>query len=111
MKNRSALAAVVLLAASLVGPPPATANRGVVTAAGGAYVPPGVVIVQGTGLTFVNLDMEKHDLRSDDGFSAVMIGQGETAEVEGVEDLAPSSYPFYCSVHEGMFGVLEVVGP
>jgi glucose/arabinose dehydrogenase len=41
-------------------------------------------------------------------FASATIGQGQTAPVEGVEELLPGSYPFYCTIHPQMAGTLSV---
>lgn len=108
---RRAVLGTVLLAASAVTAP-ARANPNVVVAVSSLYEPGEVVIVQGTGLTFANLDADFHDVTADAGeFHSATIARG-TAKVVGVEDLEPNTYSYYCTVHEGMFGLLTVVqGP
>lgn len=104
----------MVLTAALVGAgtaAPAEAAPNVVAAAGSVFVPGETVIVQGTGLTFVNLDTISHDVTANEGgFSSQTIGRG-TTKVTGVEDLTPNTYSYYCTVHDGMWGLLTVLGP
>jgi plastocyanin len=82
------------------------------------YLPSEVTIVAGDSLSLVNADaFQSHDLVSLDRgpggvylFRSDVIGPAERAAVAGVESLAPSVYPFYCSVHEFMTGNLTVLG-
>jgi glucose/arabinose dehydrogenase/plastocyanin len=106
---------VVLLTAGLVpgigvGAPPASAMPNVIAAARNQFLPAEVVIAEGTGLTFANTDAVPHDVTSDEPglFHSSTIVTG-TSRVVGVEDLAPNTYTFYCTVHTEMWGLLTVV--
>lgn len=108
--------------ASRAEPPP---TGQVVVAAPGGFTPAGtyltpVVVVQAGGslssLTFVNPDVDLHDVTSTDKdasgsplFHSATIEFGETAPVVGVDRLqAGNSYAFYCSLHAWMRGTLVV---
>ena len=70
----------------------------------------------GGSLTFVNLDLAKHDVRSVELgpgggplFSTPLIDFGETAEVTGLENVTSGkAYEFFCTIHPGMRGNLTV---
>lgn len=100
------------LAAPLASPAHAVAPE-VTFAAGGTFVPTEVTIVQGGTLTFANLDPQlQHDFISYDNpnlFRSDIVSAGGVSEVRGVSSLAPSTYPFTCSVHDYMLGNLTVV--
>ncbi len=65
---------------------------------------------KGDTLTFDNLDTTaKHDFVSDDGlFSSPLVAGGDSAPVNGVQNLAPGTYKFHCSLHSWMHGALQV---
>jgi len=90
----------------------------------------GVVFVEaGTGVEFVNLDIDQHDVLSygtrppDDPapfcanypsgncplFRTDLIGLAQVDPVEGVEDLPTGVYDFFCSFHDWMQATLVVV--
>src|SRR3954452_10728523 len=75
-----------------------------------------VVITQGTGLTFVNLDEIAHTVTSvarDASGAPLFNGNalpGTTADVVGTDKLAPGTYPFFCQFHPNMQGTLIVEG-
>lgn len=85
----------------------------------GGYLPSEVLLVQGGSLTLASADAQQaHDLVSLDLgpggsrlFRSDVVSGGQVADVAGVSSLAPSVYPFYCSVHEWMVGNLTVVAP
>lgn len=80
-----------------------------------------VQIEQGTPLEFINLDpLGAHNVVSFDLdehgeplFYAPPINSNEGVAVDGVEELAPGSYGFWCSVHgvDLMSGSLVVAAP
>jgi plastocyanin len=100
--------------ASSEGSPP-----GLVVAGPGSgfttYATPVAVVTAGAEAQFVNADVADHDVIADDvvdgepAFRTALIGTGETAAIEGVAQLAPGSYTFYCSLHRTMTGTLTVV--
>ena len=114
MRARMAVVAVSWLA--VAGPADAVAPQYVV-AHGNGYAPSEVVVVQGGTLTLTSADpAQSHDLVSLDRkpgggylFRSVPIAAGQYANVAGVSSLAPSVYPFYCSIHEWMVGNVTVV--
>lgn len=74
-----------------------------------------VTMDQGEALTFMNADVNNHDVTADtagsDGkplFASPTIGTGQTAAVAGAEYLTTGSYKFHCSLHPFMTGNLTV---
>jgi spore coat protein A len=105
----------------LGGTPTAAAplTGAVVVGPGGAvtgYYTKVVVVTQGSTLSFVNLDELAHTVTSvaRDGTGAPLFNgnalPGKTATIDGVDKLAPGTYPFYCSFHPNMQGTLIVEG-
>ena len=92
--------------------PSAQAAEGQAYAAAMTYATPVVALAQGDTLRFTNLDtVAQHDLVSDDGkFRSELVGAGQSSMVQGVETLPPGAYPFHCSLHSWMRGVVNV-GP
>lgn len=79
--------------------------------AGSAYATPALAAAQGDTLRHTNLDpTAQHDLDSDTAglFASPLVGAGESTLVGGVPKLPPGSYPFHCSIHSWMKGVLTV---
>jgi plastocyanin len=73
------------------------------------YATTTVTVKRGTAVTFSNYDVPQHDVRAVNGsFSTPLISTGQSAKVAGVKALAPGRYPFYCSLHRNMTGVLIV---
>jgi plastocyanin len=110
--------AVGILAAIVASVPSARATPAPVVVASYFQFVPGatpdpVQVVQGTPLYFSHQDPVAqiaftpwHDLvsfaRDEDDeplFASPLLGFNETAQVAGVEGLAPGSYPFYCASH------------
>jgi outer membrane protein assembly factor BamB/plastocyanin len=97
-------------------PPPApnlpTGSNTVIAGPGAVattYATPTVTIQHGQSLSFTNLDVPQHDVRADDGsFGSELISTGQSGPVDGVEQLAPGSYGFYCTLHRNMTGTLTV---
>ena len=114
MLRTSLAAAAALVAATLT---PSTAADGVVTAAGNRFLNADVTITQGARLTFANPDAAPHNVVSEASnrngplFSSATITTGQSADVKGVERLAPSTYTFLCTLHPGMRGTLTVTKP
>jgi outer membrane protein assembly factor BamB len=100
---------------------PVGANGAIAAGLAGAstgYLTPQAAVVEGGQVTFANGDAAPHDViardRGVDGeplFASKLIGIGQTADVEGVKDLEPGSYEFYCSLHGAMKGTLTVLSP
>lgn len=136
---RSPLVALALVLAALSVPagaeePPA---RALIVAARSQYIPAfdyyqgqtrmarvEMVIPRGIGIIFKNFDSLAHNIVSGeiqkvaspelgDGFFRSVETNSQDLDgvvVDGVESLAPGSYPFYCFVHYGSpTGVLVVV--
>ena len=74
------------------------------------YATPALAIGQGDSLDFTNLDpLAQHDLADEQGrFGSKLAGMNETVPVGGVEKLEPGAYPFHCTLHTWMRGVIEV---
>ena len=74
------------------------------------YATPFVPLGQGDTLKFTNLDtLAQHDLAADDGkFASDLVGAGQSSMVKGVETLPPGAYPFHCTLHTWMRGVVNV---
>lgn len=93
---------------------PAAPGRGTpIASAPGAfltnYATPLASVGQGGTVTYANLDIAAHDVVSVDGlFGTALIGTGQRVPVAGVENLAPGSYAFYCTLHSNMRGTLTV---
>jgi polyvinyl alcohol dehydrogenase (cytochrome) len=95
------------------GDPPIVAAPG---AASTSYATPVATTSVGGSLTFANLDLAKHDVKSvelgpDGGplFSTPLIDFGETAPITGLDRVSSGkTYEFYCSIHPGMRGNLTV---
>jgi plastocyanin len=125
----SALAALVLAVAA-----PAASAATVYAGPGAAsssFLTPNVSISAGGTLSFTNLDLVGHDVTSQQTtrprrrrhhhhhhhrrpappqplFKSATVGFGSMTPVNGVEKLQPGSYPFFCSIHPTMTGVLTV---
>lgn len=110
----AALAAIALVAATLT---PSNAADGVVTAAANRFLNADVTITQGSRLTFANPDVAPHNVvaeaanRNGPLFASATITTGQTADVKGVDKLAPSTYTFLCTLHPSMRGTLTVTKP
>ncbi|MFP5225871.1 MAG: hypothetical protein ACLGH3_10040 [Actinomycetota bacterium] len=86
---------------------------------GSELVSPYLIVPQGGQLTFVNLHIWGHAIYSDAWkpgredlerlFSSEVIPFGHSTLVEGVEDLEPGTYPFFCANHMGMKGELMII--
>ena len=106
-----ALGVLALVAsAALIAPAGAQAAEQQAYAAAMNYLTPVVPIGKGDTLIFNNLDqLGKHDIASDDGeFRSKVIPGGDKAPVEGVDKLDEGAYPFHCSLHSWMRGVVQV---
>jgi polyvinyl alcohol dehydrogenase (cytochrome) len=101
------------------GGPGVPAGPSVVSGPGAAstgYATPLVVSFNGSKVTYTNVDNVLHDVTASDKggdgrplFQSKLIGLGESAPIEGTEKLAAGkSYGFYCSVHPGMKGTIQV---
>jgi hypothetical protein len=101
------------------GGPGVPAGPSVVSGPGAAstgYATPLVIDFAGNKVSYTNLDNVLHDVTATDKgadgrplFQSKLIGLGESAAIDGTERLAAGkSYGFYCSVHPGMKGTLQV---
>jgi polyvinyl alcohol dehydrogenase (cytochrome) len=101
------------------GGPGVPAGPSVVSGPGAAstgYATPVVIDFSGNKVSYTNLDNVLHDVTASDKgpdgrplFQSKLIGLGESASVDGTEKLAAGkSYGFYCSVHPGMKGTIQV---
>ena len=96
------------------------------------YLTPVVVIQKGDGITYTNIDIERHNVTQDvntDGvhgsskrkwcklfpagkcpvFYSPLIGLGQSESVQGLQYVKPGQiYTFYCTLHPGMKGHLIV---
>jgi outer membrane protein assembly factor BamB len=85
-------------------------------AASTGYATPVVISFSGSKVSYTNVDNVLHDVTATDKggdgrplFQSKLIGLGESAPVDGTEKLAAGkSYGFYCSVHPGMKGTIQV---
>jgi len=74
------------------------------------FLPPLAVVPQGSGATYINLDIANHNVQSTQGlFRSAVVSTGGTAAVVGVENLPPGSYPYICVIHPYMKGTLRIV--
>ena len=141
MRDRKKTLLMVGAAAMLLAPSPATASAtgptdaqvvSGLTAKYYGYLTPVVVIQPGGGITYTNLDIERHNVVQDvatDGvhgkgthkwcglfpkgrcpiFYSALIGLGQSESVRGLKGVKPGKvYTFYCTLHPGMKGRLVV---
>jgi plastocyanin len=112
--RRAALAALPLLVLPALPAHAAEVPDMVVATVATRYVPFQITVNQGDVLDLVNLENTPHDLVAHDWldgaplFRSAVVGVGGQARVVGVESLLPSAYPFVCSVHDSMTGLLIV---
>ena len=96
------------------------ATGGAIVAGPGAtnttYATPVMVTQVGGPLSFMNLDLQQHDVTADDVgpdgkplFASRLGGLGETVPIEGLDRVESGrQYGFFCSIHPGMRGTLIV---
>ena len=113
----AALITSMLVLVGLIGVPAQAhhADPKTVTTRNFAYEPTPTSVNVGDHLNLVNDDSAPHDVVSRDTdasgkplFSSEVISRGQTTPVNGVEELGPGSYAFYCSIHPQMAGTLAV---
>ena len=92
-------------------PPPSVGNGFTAVAGPGAYsttyLTPIVLVQAGQEkLSFLNLDLQRHNIVSKDGlFDSDLAGLGQTVPVRFSGHLTSGkTYAFYCTLHPGMFG-------
>ena len=132
MRKASFVALVLAISLAPLGPAhAATAAPGPGGFAAG-WLTPVVVIEEGEGITYMNLDIAPHNFVADGIFLtkkqakgvkwcsayekgmcplfwSETIGTNQSTEVEGLEGLkAGTQYPFFCSAHPSMKGTLVV---
>lgn len=113
MKLRSVAVSLVAVAAALAGAllvPARAASTATVTTVALTFAPPALSIAQGDSLQLENADVVPHNLRSVDPslFRSDDVPPGSTGEVDGVSELEPGQYEFWCTLHPWMRGVLDV---
>lgn len=114
MRRLPASLAAVALAVLPALPARAEPKVMVIGAVAETYVPFQLTINEGDTLVLVNLENSPHDVVSVDWadglplFQSDIVGLGGTSEVRRVNTLLASAYPFYCSVHDTMTGLLFV---
>ena len=116
-RTRAARAVVGALLVLAFTAAPAWADQEIVAGAGSQYLTTQVTMDQGEPLTFRNLDLTGHDVRSKgkgaDGrplFLTPILPAGGSHFVEGSQYLTTGSYDFFCSIHPFMTGTLTVTG-
>lgn len=102
-------------AAALLWPVVAWADKQIEAGPPSRFTTPEVTMDQGERLTFRNGDTISHDVQATqagpDGkplFATPIVGAGRSEFVEGSQFLTAGSYPFICSLHNGMRGTLQV---
>ena len=111
-------ASAAVPAPALVVSPPQGAVAGFAT--------PIVIALKGQAMSFVNADVTGHTVTSKETkpvrvrygkkvytiqkplFDSDGVNAGAVGAVKGVENLKPGTYHFYCSLHTGMTGELQV---
>lgn len=111
------LAAALATLGLAVAAAPAGAEQQLVAQPPDRYAVSEVTVQRGEGLTFVNQDIDRHDVTADDTgpgggalFASPVIGTTERASVARVAGLGPGRYGFHCSLHPFMTGTLVVAG-
>ncbi|HUR47995.1 MAG TPA: hypothetical protein VMY88_00495 [Acidimicrobiales bacterium] len=113
------LAAAVSASVALVGlAPVSSAQDQVILALAATFIPPVIATDSGQALDFQNSDVLPHDVVAQDVddkgnpiFRSPVTSGGARSDVVGVEKLAAGAYPFFCSLHPWMNGVLQVTLP
>jgi len=113
MTRRRLLLVALLAAVTCAGglTPVAASSTATATTVGFTFVPPVISIAPGDSLQLTNSDLVPHNLHSaPDGslFHSPDVAPGTTAPVADVESLPAGQYPFYCTIHPWMQGVLDV---
>ncbi|MFH5880168.1 cupredoxin domain-containing protein [Arthrobacter sp. NA-172] len=94
-------------AASASAPPSGSSEQLTITIKDFGYQGP-VSVSPGAKITVKDEDAQAHTVTSDDGkaFDAAVAGGGGTAEFTA--PTAPGSYPYHCTYHSNMHGILVV---
>lgn len=96
--------------------PAASADETIYAVPVDRYSSSGVTVDQGEALIFRNADLNRHDLVSKQQaggkplFSTPLLSTGGEALVQGVQQLRPGNYQFFCTIHTYMTGTLTVSG-
>ena len=121
----------VLVAAVPLSPAHAVVAAAPPGAAGAGYATENVVTAAGGAIEFVNLDIDVHNFTAYEEylpkkaakstpwcgsyrktkcpvFWSETIGPGQT-QVQGLDQIEPGTYTFFCSVHPAMKGTLQVL--
>ena len=103
------------LAVSLLGAAAAWADETITARPTNQFVADVTTIDQGEKVTLRNLDLAGHDVTSvdtgDDGkplFASALVDPASSGPVAGTEYLTTGTYPFVCSIHQGMEATLAV---
>jgi plastocyanin len=110
----AALPLAFVTAPATAGTAPGGLPDNVVLTIEDTYVPFNLTVKQGQTLDLVNLENSPHDFVARewlDGrpyFQSDVVLAGGRTNVRRVETLLPSAYPFYCTVHDTMSGLLTV---
>ena len=80
------------------------------------YATPQLILSKSAPATFVNLDIQDHDIRSaqkrpnnQPWFLSDVISAGETSTIEGLDTTPNGEYGFFCVVHPSMIGTATVM--
>ncbi|MGQ0431182.1 MAG: cupredoxin domain-containing protein [Microthrixaceae bacterium] len=86
------------------------ASTATATTAAFTFVPPVVTIAEGDSLVLDNIDIAPHNLTAGDGtsFASADVPPNASGEVHGVPELDAGQYPFFCTLHPWMQGMLDV---
>lgn len=113
MRRYPSILAALSLAGVLVAP--AGAGPHTVTSTANTFAPAEVTVARGESLDYVNADVAPHNITSSGTtptgkllFGSDTITSGQRTTVRGVEQLAPGTYPYFCTVHEQMRGSIVV---
>ena len=101
-----ALAFLLSLVAALATAAPSTVPTHAVAIADYAFKDPAITVAPGTQVTWTNKDDDPHTVTADDGsFDSKGLGQGDSYSHIFQK---PGRYPYHCSAHPFMKGVVIV---
>ena len=109
--NKKLLAALVLLClfGFSLNTVAGEGNTGTVDIENFAFSPGDVTVVNGTTLTWTNLDVDNHTVTADDGaFDSGLLAQGESFSYT-FDTL--DSFSYHCTPHPSMTGWVETTAP
>jgi plastocyanin len=111
VRLRGAIVAAALIGALLSPSAVTRADTAQVITLAATFLSPVTLIQPGDTLVLNNQDILPHNLVSTTGlFASPTINRGATAEVAGASSLPAGQYPFTCTLHPWMLGVLVVQG-